>query len=108
LRLSKTISPEFLSARDAVDRIPDRARLLVEASGGGVLEPSALITALAERYTHTGAPSALSVYFCSGVGDRNGAGMDVKRERERNVTQIYDSPSPHDCHVRDDEVGSVY
>ena len=77
MRLSKTISPEFLSARDAVDRIPDRARLLVEASGGGVLEPSALITALAERYTHTGAPSALSVYFCSGVGDRNGAGMDI-------------------------------
>jgi acyl CoA:acetate/3-ketoacid CoA transferase len=74
LRLSKTISPEFRSARDAVDRIPDRARLLVEASGGGVLEPSALITALAERYTHTGAPSA---YFCSGVGDRNGAGIDI-------------------------------
>ena len=61
MRISKTIRPEFLSARDAVDRIPDRARLLVEASGGGVLEPSALITALAERYTHTGAPSELSV-----------------------------------------------
>lgn len=36
------------------------------------------------------------------------ARANVKRERERNVTQKYDSPSPHDCHVRDDEVGSVH
>jgi acyl CoA:acetate/3-ketoacid CoA transferase len=77
VRRSKTITPEFLSASDAVDRIPDCARLLVEASGGGVIEPSALITALAERYTQTGAPAALSVYLCSGVGDRNGGGMDL-------------------------------
>ncbi|MBI5337238.1 MAG: acyl CoA:acetate/3-ketoacid CoA transferase [Mycolicibacterium rufum] len=77
MRISKTIAPEFLTARDAVDRIPDRARLLVEASGGGVIEPSGLLDALADRYRHTGAPSELSAYFCSGIGDRNGSGMDV-------------------------------
>jgi acyl CoA:acetate/3-ketoacid CoA transferase len=77
MRVSKAIVPEFLAARDAIDRIPDRARVLVEASGGGVIEPSGLISALADRYRHTGAPAELSVYFCSGIGDRNGSGMDV-------------------------------
>ena len=76
MRLSKLVAPEFLTAREAVDKIPDRARLLVEASGGGVIEPSALLDALAERYRHTAAPSELSVYFCSGIGDRNGSGME--------------------------------
>jgi acyl CoA:acetate/3-ketoacid CoA transferase len=77
MRVSRTVTPEFLTARDAVDRIPERARLLVEASGGGVIEPSALLDALAERYRHTAAPADLSAYFCSGIGDRNGSGMDV-------------------------------
>ncbi|MGE0218173.1 acyl CoA:acetate/3-ketoacid CoA transferase [Mycolicibacterium sp.] len=77
MRISKTIHPEFLSAAEAVDRIPDRARLLVEASGGGVIEPSGLLDALAERYQRTGAPSELSAYFCSGIGNRTGSGMDV-------------------------------
>ncbi|MFC9761044.1 acyl CoA:acetate/3-ketoacid CoA transferase [Rhodococcus jostii] len=77
MRTSGKIAPDFLTAREAVDRIPDRARVLVEASGGGVIEPSALIAAVAERYRHTAAPSDLSVYFCSGIGDRNGAGMDM-------------------------------
>lgn len=77
MRISQLIAPEFLSAREAVERIPTRARLLVEASGGGVIEPSALISALAERYRATASPSELSAYFCSGIGDRAGAGMDM-------------------------------
>lgn len=77
MRISQTIHPEFLSAAEAIERIPDRARLLVEASGGGVIEPSGLLKALADRYQRTGAPGELSAYFCSGVGDRNGSGMDV-------------------------------
>lgn len=77
MRISQLIAPEFLSARDAIERVPDRARLLVEASGGGVIEPSGLLAALAERYRRSGAPGGLSAYFCSGVGDRNGSGMDV-------------------------------
>ncbi|MBS3694155.1 acyl CoA:acetate/3-ketoacid CoA transferase [Rhodococcus qingshengii] len=76
MRNSGTIAPEFLPANEAVERIPDRARVLIEASGGGVIEPSTLIAAVAERYRTTAAPSALSVYFCSGIGDRNGSGMD--------------------------------
>ena len=77
MRISKAVAPEFLTAGDAVDRIPDRARVLVEASGGGVIEPSGLLRALADRYCRCGAPGELSVYFCSGIGDRNGSGMDV-------------------------------
>ncbi|WP_396912182.1 acyl CoA:acetate/3-ketoacid CoA transferase [Mycolicibacterium sp.] len=77
MRVSQLAKPEILSARDAVDRIPDRARLLIEASGGGVIEPSGLLHALADRYRATASPSELSVYFCSGIGDRAGAGMDI-------------------------------
>ncbi|ULN38796.1 acyl CoA:acetate/3-ketoacid CoA transferase [Mycolicibacterium smegmatis] len=77
MRLSQTVTPEFLSAQDAVDRIPDRARLLVEASGGGVIEPSGLLDALADRYRRTGGPGQLAAYFCSGIGNRSGSGMDV-------------------------------
>ncbi|AKS31551.1 acyl CoA:acetate/3-ketoacid CoA transferase [Mycolicibacterium goodii] len=77
MRISQLTTPEFLSADEAVERIPDRARLLVEASGGGVIEPSGLLDALADRYRRTGGPAQLSAYFCSGVGDRNGSGMDV-------------------------------
>ena len=50
--------------------------MLVEASGGGVIEPSALLAALGERYRMEGAPGGLSLYFCSGVGDRNGSGVN--------------------------------
>ncbi len=81
MRISGTIAPEFLSAADAVARIPGGARILVEASGGGVIEPSGLLDALAERFRRTGAPSNLSAYFCSGIGDRNGSGMDVLAQR---------------------------
>lgn len=77
MRVSQLTKPEILSARDAVDRIPDRARLLIEASGGGVIEPSGLLHALADRYRATATPSELSAYFCSGIGDRAGAGMDI-------------------------------
>ena len=71
MRISKAVAPEFLTAGDAVDRIPDRARVLVEASGGGVIEPSGC-SCTGDRYHRCGAPGELSVYFCSGIGDRNG------------------------------------
>lgn len=77
MRVSQLIAPEFLSAEQAVERIPDRARLLVEASGGGVIEPSGLLDALAARYRRTSEPRHLSAYFCSGIGNRAGSGMDV-------------------------------
>ena len=64
MRLSKKITPQFLSARDAVDRIPDRARLLVEASGGGVIEPSD--RACGALHAHGGALSAVGVLLQRG------------------------------------------
>jgi acyl CoA:acetate/3-ketoacid CoA transferase len=63
-----------VSAQEAVGLIADGDYVLLEASGGGVLEPSALIDALAERYSATSSPRDLTLMFCSGVGDREGSG----------------------------------
>jgi Acyl CoA:acetate/3-ketoacid CoA transferase len=77
MRRNGALRPEVLDAADAVALVPDGARVLIEASGGGVLEPSALLRALGERHRRTGGPTGLSLYFCSGVGDRQGSGVDV-------------------------------
>ncbi|XVQ06869.1 acyl CoA:acetate/3-ketoacid CoA transferase [Spirillospora sp. CA-255316] len=77
MRHTGSVRPAMLTAADAAALVPDEARLLIEASGGGVLEPSALLRALADRYRESGAPAGLSLYFCSGVGDRNGSGVDL-------------------------------
>jgi acyl CoA:acetate/3-ketoacid CoA transferase len=64
----------MVSAQEAVGLISDGDYVLLEASGGGVLEPSALIAALAERFATTSSPRNLTLMFCSGVGDREGSG----------------------------------
>jgi len=69
--------PDLLTAEQAAALVPDRASLLIEASGGGVNEPSALLRAIGERYRRDASPTDLSLYFCSGIGDRNGGGVDV-------------------------------
>ncbi|VTR23148.1 Acyl CoA:acetate/3-ketoacid CoA transferase [Serratia fonticola] len=42
-----------LSAQEAVNYIPDEATLCVLGAGGGILEATTLITALAEKYQTT-------------------------------------------------------
>jgi acyl CoA:acetate/3-ketoacid CoA transferase len=74
MRVSGSPAPDIVTATEAVRRIKDGDSLLLEASGGGVMEPSALVEALALRYLETGAPRGLSLMFCSGVGDRQGSG----------------------------------
>lgn len=56
--------------------IVNGATLAVEASGGGLVEPTALIMALAQRHEVSGEPSGLTLMFCTGIGDREGAGLD--------------------------------
>ena len=77
MRVNGRIRPDVLTAEQAAALVPNRASLLIEASGGGVIEPSALLGAIGERYRREGSPTDLSLYFCSGVGDRNGSGVDV-------------------------------
>ena len=50
-----------LSAQEAVDYIPDEATLCVLGAGGGILEATTLITALADKYKQTQAYVILSI-----------------------------------------------
>ncbi len=54
-----------LSAQEAVNYIPDEATLCVLGAGGGILEATKLITALADKYkqTQTGNDSNLLIVF---------------------------------------------
>lgn len=68
--------PQFMSAHTAVASIPDGAALTVEGSGGGLLEPGELLRALGERFESSGHPKKLTLVHCTGIGDRNGSGLD--------------------------------
>ena len=48
-----------LSAADAVDYIPDEATLCVLGAGGGILEATKLITALADKYQKQPVPRVI-------------------------------------------------
>ena len=50
-----------LSAQEAVNYIPDEATLCVLGAGGGILEATTLITALADKYKQTQTPRNLSI-----------------------------------------------
>lgn len=74
MRATGKTMPTIVSAAEAAGLVRDGDYVLLEASGGGVLEPAALIEAIAERFERTGGPRDLSLMFCSGVGDRRGSG----------------------------------
>ncbi|MFT8211150.1 MAG: acyl CoA:acetate/3-ketoacid CoA transferase [Symbiopectobacterium sp.] len=64
-----------LSAQDAVNYIPDEATLCVLGAGGGILEATSLITALADHYKTTQSPRNLSLISPTGLGDRAERGI---------------------------------
>lgn len=64
-----------LSAEDAVKYIPDEATLCVLGAGGGILEATTLITALAEQYKNIHSPKNLSLISPTGLGDRADRGI---------------------------------
>ena len=74
MRFHGQAAPVVVTAREAVSLMSDGDYLLLEASGGGVLEPTALIDALAKRYSMSASPRDMTLMFCSGVGDREGSG----------------------------------
>ena len=66
----------FLSAREAVDLIGDRATVIVDGSGGGVNEPGVILEALEARFLATQSPRDLCVVHVSGMGSGYGDGID--------------------------------
>ena len=73
--------PRFLTPDEAVGLIGDGAHLSIEGSGGGLLEPDALLAALGRRFAETGMPRNLTVTHTTGIGDREGGGMDLLAHR---------------------------
>ncbi|MGD9525907.1 acyl CoA:acetate/3-ketoacid CoA transferase [Pseudonocardia sp.] len=76
MRYTKDVRARFVTAEEAAALVPDGASLLIEASGGGVVEPDLLIAALGARYARSAEPSGISALSCSGVGNRAGSGID--------------------------------
>jgi len=67
---------QFCTAAEAAELIPDGTTVMVDGSGGGVNEPTAILQAIEARFLQTGAPKSLTVYHVSGMGSGNGDGID--------------------------------
>lgn len=68
---------ERLSPEQAIELIPSGATVAICGAGGGVVEPTALIQALAQRFDATQQPRNLMFYHSTGMGDRGERGMSV-------------------------------
>ncbi|WP_420110817.1 acyl CoA:acetate/3-ketoacid CoA transferase, partial [Pseudactinotalea sp.] len=64
-----------LSADEAVALIQDGQTLAIGGSGGGLLEPGALLEALGRAYQENGHPRDLTLLHATGIGDRQGSGL---------------------------------
>jgi propionate CoA-transferase len=64
-----------LSADEAVGTVSSGSTVFVGGSGGGLQEPTALLRALGVRYAQSGSPADLTVWHCSGIGDKSSGGL---------------------------------
>ena len=69
--------PARVSAAEAVAWIADGSTVAVTGSGGGVLEPDALLSALEDRFLRYGQPRDLTVLHAFGIGDRDRRGTNA-------------------------------
>ncbi|MDQ2652322.1 MAG: acyl CoA:acetate/3-ketoacid CoA transferase, partial [Chloroflexota bacterium] len=67
----------ILSAVDAAELIPEYGTLVVEGSGGGLLEPDLLLRGLRERFLDTGRPRDLTLIHCTGIGNKADGGLGM-------------------------------
>lgn len=67
---------QFCSAEEAAALIRTGSTVIVDGSGGGVNEPTAVLEALEARFLATAAPADLCVVHVSGMGSGNGDGID--------------------------------
>jgi propionate CoA-transferase len=66
---------KWSKAADAVAAIGDGATIALAGSGGGLLEPDALLKALEQRFLESGHPRELTVVHALGIGDGKGSGL---------------------------------
>lgn len=65
----------ILQAAEVAALIPNGATVFVGGSGGGIQEPGRLLAAVEERFLTEGLPTKLTIWHCSGIGDRKTSGM---------------------------------
>lgn len=70
------IGPVRLTADEAMARIAGGSTIAVTGSGGGLLEPDALLAALERRFLRTGHPRGLTFVHALGIGDRDRRGTN--------------------------------
>ena len=75
-RSRRDVRPLTLTADEAVRLVRSGSTLAVEGSGGGVVEPTALLEAMDARGAESGEPRDLTLFFCAGIGDKRGSGLD--------------------------------
>ncbi|MBC8751316.1 MULTISPECIES: acyl CoA:acetate/3-ketoacid CoA transferase [Paraburkholderia] len=66
---------KWMNAEAVAASIPDGATIAITGSGGGLLEPDAVLAALEARFLQTGHPCNLTVVHALGVGDGQGSGL---------------------------------
>ena len=66
---------QYVTAAEAVARIPDGATVAVAGSGGGLLEPDEVLKALQARFIETGHPRDLTLVHALGIGDGKETGL---------------------------------
>lgn len=64
-----------MGADEAVKLIPDRATVAFSGAGGGILEATEVINALASRFKEYNEPKDLTFWHSTGLGDRNNRGL---------------------------------
>jgi acetate CoA-transferase len=65
----------ILSADEAVNLIPSEATVAFSGAGGGIVDPTEIINALARRYKESRQPRGLTLLHSTGLGDRADRGM---------------------------------
>lgn len=87
-KTSNGMKVPILTAAEAVNRIPSSAAIAITGAGGGIIEPTALINALVERFEKTGKPDNLTLIHTTGLGDRADRGMSPLAIRGMNKRVI--------------------
>ena len=72
---------KVISAMEAIRFVKDGDVVAIQGAGGGVAEPTMLLRELGKRFQEEGAPSNLTLYHATGLGDRREIGTDYLAHR---------------------------
>ena len=73
---SRPVHAPTLSAEDAAHDIRDGMTIAIMGSGGGLMEPDAILAAIEARFLKTGHPRDLTIVHAQGIGDRDRRGLN--------------------------------